>query len=236
MKKYLSLFAIIIFPLSGMVAQNDLPLRHFLGGASSAAPGTPVYLTRSSGQVQDDRAMLLNEKFEPAKVYINDTTVIEVQARYNIKLDRMEYLAGVDTIRQIYPQQVELVVLNNAIFLPREYYRDFTIRIGWFEVLTAGDISLLLQREAFKRKTDYNPGTMKLDNYEWDSRPAYYYLPQGEDMPTYFYVSKKNLLEIFGDNKRSMKEFMKENKIRIRKPGQLQILFTKYNQIAAGKG
>ncbi|MCB0704501.1 MAG: hypothetical protein KDC34_04300 [Saprospiraceae bacterium] len=214
-----------------LLSQADLAVQQFIVGASTVKPGMPVYLTNSSGLVKEDRSILLSEKFSEATIYLQDTLSVVIAARYNIKLDRMEYLAGPDTIRQIYPQQVQAVVLDGQVFLPLEYYKDFTIRIGWFEVKTAGEISLLVQREAYKRKTDYNPGAMKIDNYVWDSRNNFYAFVQGEQMPVYFYPSKRNVLDILNLHRAEIQSFMKENKVRISQPGALQLIFTKYNQL-----
>lgn len=221
---------------SSLYSQNGgIATQNFLTQANSVSPSLPVYLTSTSSMVKDDPVMMLSKEFSKAEVYLHDTVMVEVMARYNIKLDRMEYLAGADTIRQIYPQQVQLVVLNEAIFLPLEYFKDYNIRIGWFEVMTAGDITLLKQREAFRRKTDYHPGAMKLDNYEWDSRDAFFYFPDGEDMPTYFYASKSNVLKIMSKYKKEIQAFMKEHKSKIRQGNDLKMLFIRYNQLAAGK-
>jgi hypothetical protein len=221
----------LLLGASSLQGQQDLGMLEFFTGASSVVPGNPVYLTRASSLVGEAPSTLMLTDWEEAKVYLHDTVVVEVMARYNIQLDRMEYMTSPDTIRQLYPQQVRLISFNDHLFLPLEYYRDFTVRIGWFEVMVAGELTFLVQREGYRRKTDYHPGVMQVDNYEWDVRDTFFYLRKGDGMPTYFYPSKKKILDLFEGHRSQMKEFWKENHLRPRQKKDLKLAFIQYNQL-----
>jgi hypothetical protein len=177
----------------------------------------------------------LTDDFVPGTMETLNGTVIDgMKYRYNIYNDEMQFIIGTDTASINKPLAVRSIEMDHKKFV-YEVYRvsEQAVAAGYFEMVINGDMSLLFRRQMELEYDNYVPnyggggGTkefmLKNDN------SLYVKLHDGAARRVY---NRKDFLEAIPPDLHSrVKQFIKENRISVRKQEDLMALVNYYNSL-----
>jgi len=186
--------------------------------------------TLSAGDIQG--SPYSNDEFITGAVFTTQKLqFVDVQLRYNIYNDQIEFKSTDDEVQAIAtPEIIEKVVIGdlNMVYLP--YSVSKKIRNGFFTVIDEGKASLFLRQEVvFVKATE--PGAYKdAQPAKFEKRPDVYFIKVGTSEAKEV-DSKKELLEAFPDKTAQLEKFIKQNKIKTNKQEDLIQLVHFYNSL-----
>lgn len=158
----------------------------------------------------------LSEEFTEATVTSSENQVFEkVPVRYNVYYDLFE----VQLENEVYNLKrggiVSRVNLEGHSFIYSKYNYQSTDREGYLELILEGKYTLYKQllvvfKEAEPAQPYQDPKPAK-----FQGRDPLFYIAFGDNDPV-FIKNMKNLLGIAGDNEKALKDFIKDNRLRVR--------------------
>lgn len=177
----------------------------------------------------------LNEEFIEGTMTIVDGTVIPgLGYRYDIYGDKMQFLLNGDTASITKPLSLRSIQLGEKKFVYDVYQvSDDVVAAGYFEVIEEGDVlSILLRREIELEQDAYvtnyggGGGTKEFMMKQMNS----YYLKQDRKAAQKVH-KKKDFLNTITHFHNEVKQYMKENRISVRKEEDLQSVVNYYNSL-----
>ena len=174
----------------------------------------------------------LMDEFAKGSIFtITKQHVANVPLRYNIYNDEIEYLLGKNEIQAMAnPEIVERIVFAdyNIVYLP--YTNSKKIKSGFFIILEEGNASLYSKPKVKYKKASepnaYNNG----NSARFIKNPDQLYIKVGKEQAK-LVGNKKDLVEIFPDNKDKVKAFIKKSKIKTKNQESLLELVQYYNSL-----
>ena len=225
----------IIFVILILILSNSLNAQTMLNGLmdnyrfKKMTDGT---YNRNNLKMSDIQGTpYLNEKFSPGKIITLDGATYEgIPLRYNAYSDDLEFQKGEDTY-DIDPKTiVKRAEFGGTVFCCMKYDFFGKIQNGLFEILSEGKTILLVKYTIkFLEKE-------KLQAFA-DQKPARFEAPQKEYYITFDSITaklisnKKNLLELFGNQKDEMESFISKNKLSVRNEDALAKIVAHYNSL-----
>lgn len=177
----------------------------------------------------------LTEDFVEGTMIVQNGTVIPgLSYRYDIFGDRMQFIIGQDTAIINKPLALRSLVIENKKFVHEVFLvGPDRVATGYFEVMEEGEhLTMLFRREIELEQDVYVPnyggggGTKEFKLKRLDS----YYVKQ-KDMAARKIRNKKMFLEMVSDHRDQVIQYMKTNRLSIRKGKDLQAIIGYYNNL-----
>ncbi len=217
------------------IAEMFVNRPNLLGG--NAVYGIPPEPKRLIGN------FYLDNKWNKASIllYKNREIVEGYFVRYNISTNifevRPEDSEEVSTIPGLRVQNI--VWIDSEHRVPRyfvngmDFKEDGSPILGFFEVLVDGEKPLLRRTKATIKESNYNQALMIGDRDDQIlKRNTYYYIQDSEiiEIPK----KKKKFFALFGGKSEEIKKFAGDNRVNLKDPSGMFVLFSQYNSLFAG--
>ncbi|MDL5048807.1 hypothetical protein QQ054_22600 [Oscillatoria amoena NRMC-F 0135] len=196
--------------------------------------GTVQTLPPAAPEVLGDD--LLNPQFQKATFLLNDSSLLEgLPVKYYITRNEFDVKTKAG-LRSLKGDRVKSFVwIDSASKKPqvfinaREFKRpDGSQGVGFFQLITEGNVSLLKQTEVIFKEADYHEAlNVGSRDHKLIKKLHYYYLINNTFSP----LPKKKLETIFPDHQPEVQKFIKINSIDLAREDHLQALFEYYNSI-----
>lgn len=162
-------------------------------------------------------------------VVLRDQTLLEnVQLRYDIYHQQMQFVRNDDTLAFRDPEELLLLSLDGKRFMHAQYQNDHIIGSGYFEILSDGDCQLLLRRSIkYHMSPESKP---RLDEDVYVAENGYYILKDGE-IAKPVRACKKSVLCAFEDKKDQIKDYLEQNKLKMKTCDDLIRVVDYYNSL-----
>lgn len=202
-------------------------LEQGLNNASFVAMDT--YLTRTRKTKAVKGSLYLNEQWQPSLLLTHKDEVVQLPARYRVYDDEIQILHD-GQVMKLFTDSIKAVKINSQIFMPLAYSDGKEKKVGYFELLSEGNVDLLLRREMELQKSDYNPAlNVGRRNDELVVKEMYYYRKNSGTLRP-LKQSKGAVLDALSNRKKAVANFAKANKLGVRKQEDLIAIFDFYNR------
>ena len=180
----------------------------------------------------------LNPQYMFGKVEIEDEKPVETLLRYNVFSSELEMIMGRDTIAIVKPFLLKDFILNNrtfiySLYIGRDADKEY-VSADYFEVLSGGRIQLLANHYAEIENNSYatNYGGGGGDGRDYYVHKTSLYYRKGEQgAARKLRRKKKQILELMGDRKQDVAEYIREARLILRRDEDLIKLFDYYNSL-----
>lgn len=228
-----SLFLVLFIP--GFVtigqAQEQDTIFHLLDQGLNNASWVAMdsYLTKTRQPKKIQGSLYLNEKWAESLLLTHSDEVIQVPARYRVYDDEIQILFDGKEMK-LYPDSIKAIKIKNQVFLPLSYSKDKKKHQSYFELLSEGNVDLLLHREMELQKSDYNPAlNIGSRHDELVIKENYYYRKKSGTLRP-LKQSKSDVLSALSNRKKAVAQFAKTNKLGVKKQAHLVEIFNFYNR------
>jgi len=165
---------------------------------------------------------------------VADGTRVEgLKIRYDIYADQMQFILKSDTASINKPMALKSLELGDKKFIYEVYQvSENVVSAGYFELIIEGRLSLLLRRELELEYDVYVPnyggggGTKEIMLKKNNN----YYTIAGKSTARKIY-KKKDFLNAITEHQNQVKNYIKENRISVRKQKELEELVNYYNTL-----
>lgn len=176
----------------------------------------------------------LSEEFvDGAMITANGVRIEGLKFRYDIYSDEMQFILKNDTASITKPLILNSVELGNRKFVYDVYQiSDHLVAAGYFEVMNEGNLSVLLRRELELEYDIYVPnyggggGTKEFMLKENNN----FYIKTGRSAAQKVY-RKKDFLKAIPSHHDRVSQYIKANRISVRKEKDIYELATYYNSL-----
>ncbi len=167
---------------------------------------------------------------------VNEFFKIDGLFRYNLYAQEFEMIYGRDTFSITAPFDLESITISNKKFIHGLYIKRISRRpylgSSYFEVLSEGDFKLLMRHDV-KIKSGGGPAT-----YSWagggdafvQDHHLYYQPSEGAEV-VLLKKRKKNIRELFAGSTGEIDQFIRAERLHIKRIPDLIRVFDHYNQI-----
>ena len=167
---------------------------------------------------------LQNEFEEGTMTVLNGTVIPGLRYRYDIYGDKMLFIVNGDTATINKPLALKSIEIGGKLFVYDVYVSGpDKVATSYFEVVEENESLTLMHRRQAKLDQDVyvsnyggGGGTKEFRMKTVDS----YYLKQGKAAAREI-DSRKDLLELFPDNQQQIREYMKQNRLKVNKEEDL---------------
>ncbi|MBT8183150.1 MAG: hypothetical protein KJO53_16340 [Eudoraea sp.] len=160
-----------------------------------------------------------NAKFIPGNIYYLEKIYGNYPMRYNAFSDEVEIQrAGSNKMESVYKSMSLSCDIDSEKFVYSKYINQKgEVQEGYLIRLNASQKYILYQRKSKIYKEGKKAATSMHPSYPPKFEDKYeYFLSADNEYPVYFKPSKKELAELFGQEKSSdIKDFIKQNKIKL---------------------
>ena len=169
------------------------------------------------------------DDYKKGEVYLksnNDSIIYEIN--YNAFEDRMEYMENKITYTVTNPNQINTIIINNDVFVYKDFHNYNLIDQGYFLEIINDYISLY-KRVLKEKSTSTNVAYTRTHNVEgifYNLTPLYYISIYGD--PLVLIKSKRKLKNLFFNNP-AVVTFLKEENINLHSEEDLIKLVTFLN-------
>jgi hypothetical protein len=163
-----------------------------------------------------------NDEFVPGDVITKDRKQYAgIPLRYNIYSDQVEFKNQEGGIYEVSkPQAIDSIYIGTSTYIYHNFTTGPKTKYGFFKVIAFGTPMLLLKMNVILNRAE--PATTYKDaipaTFERTANDFYLILQQGEAVK---FSGKKEFLEMLGSFQPEMEQFIKKNKIRFYKQGDL---------------
>ena len=164
---------------------------------------------------------------------VDDVTIEGLKYRYDVFNDEMQFILKEDTASIIRPLTLRSLKFGEVEFIYDVYYTsDGNPAAGYFEILEEGRLSALLRRTKVMEYDEY------VSNYGGGGGSKEYYFKEKKNL--YIKLSnaiankisnKKDFLALLPDHLDEVKNYMKSNKLSVRKQDDLVEMVSYYNSL-----
>ena len=173
----------------------------------------------------------LNETFVPGDAYTFSTKFTDVPMRYNIHNDHIEFKQNSQTYILDPEPRVNKVTFDNKTFVVLKYEYKGKGKFGYLQLLDSGKVMLLAKKMVLYRE-EQAPKAL-----ESSSTPAqftnipdlYFYKIENGDVMRI--ENLKQMTESFPNQKDALSQFIKKEKISVKKEADLIKLIKYYNSL-----
>ncbi|WP_372648637.1 hypothetical protein [Draconibacterium sp.] len=231
MKKYVSLFIILLFSSAGLYAQSIYDLRNAIDFFEMNKISKGEHRNRLT-ESDIEGSPYLNDEFTAGTIYTYQKIQYnDIPLRYNIFNDEMEFQTPDEQILAIAaPEIVEKAVVGENTFSNIPYKLGNKVKRGYFILLTEGKLSLYARPEVLYQKPKEAAAYAEPEPAKFIKRPDTYYLRLNQEAAVKI-ESKKDLENFFTDHQSQMESFIKKNKIKPGKEDKMTELVEYYNSL-----
>ncbi len=193
---------------------------------SNFSSGSTGFTLQKSGNQQKFEQFFkyLYSEFKEGSMTLADSMIVtSVSFRYDITNDRMEMKSYIN------PEAISNINFDRQSFIYSEFETDGKSDIGYFEIQSAGNAKLLLRREV-KRKAA-KEGLYGHEGYQMIILTRFI---KFGDQPAVSIKNKNNteIINLFPDKNDSIKAYVKEHKLKLKKYDKLIECLKYYNSLA----
>lgn len=176
----------------------------------------------------------LNTEFLSGILSMVEAVSIEgLKYRYDIYSDEMQLILDNDTASINRPLSLKSIEIGAQKFVYAVYKTgENSVAAGYFEIIEEGKLAGLLRREMELKQDiyvqNYGGGGGTKDFYFKENRSYYFRFDQDIAVKI---TNKKRFLEVIPDHRNQVKAFMKSEKISFRKPEDIKLLVSYYNDL-----
>ena len=231
MKKYISLFIILLFSSAGLYAQSIYDLRNAIDFFELNKISKGEYRNRLT-ESDIEGSPYFNDEFTPGTIYTYQKIQYnDIPLRYNIFNDEMEFQTPDEQILAIAaPEIVEKAVVGENTFSNIPYKLGNKVKRAYFILLTEGKLSLYARPEVLYQKPKEAAAYKEPEPAKFIKRPDTYYLRLNQQAAVKI-ESKKDLDNFFIDHQSQLESFIKKNKIKPGKGDKMMELVEYYNSL-----
>lgn len=174
-----------------------------------------------------------NEEFIPGNIYYLEKIYGNYPMRYNAFSDEVEIQrTGSNSLESVYKSMSLSCDIDSEKFVYAKYINQKgVIQEGYLIRLNVSQKYILYQRKSKIYKEGKKAATSMHPNYPPKFEDKYeYFLSTDNEFPVYFKPSKKELTQLFGQEKASdIKDYIKQNKIKLTQKEDLMKLIEYLN-------
>lgn len=192
----------------------------------------PYFALNNRNTYEVAGSVFMSEEFQDGILLDKENEKYRIKVRYNAQKDEMQILLKGE-VRALHRTMMKGVAIDNKIFIPHLFLTsDETLRNGFFEVITQGEMNLLLRRESRVQTTGNAaiPGMGKTDEVKYVIDEFFYYAPAGQAAQK-LRKGKRNVLKVLSKRRRAIEEYVKKNNLSWRSRDGLFALFGYYNEM-----
>lgn len=176
----------------------------------------------------------LSETFSYGKVFVDKTKIYQSKLRYNAFSDGFEIQDNVNSITALIKSENVTVFLNKNLYTLYLYLDNTSEKLGYFVNLnpTAKKISFLK-----KDKKKFIEARKAISSYS-EGKPAKfvlektYYIKEINKKPVLLQkLSKKTILSVLKGNEKAVSNYIKKNKLNLKREKDIIELFNFYNSL-----
>lgn len=172
----------------------------------------------------------LFEKWDNMNIaYLRDTIVRFETLNINVKDNNFESKISEDQVYVISPTSLKYVKFNDKVY--KYYYDNNENKNRIFQVVAGNEEYTILKgfkTHMIEGKT--NPVVTEVINKQVIDKRTYVYVIKSKSIQR-VHLNKKNMLPLFGNKKKKIEKFVKDNKLSYKKDEDLKSIFKYYNQI-----
>ena len=181
-------------------------------------PNKLYFLATESFPLKVPGRHYLQSNFVEGTIIDFENEKIQVPLRYRFADDEMQ-IKHLDKIKALYPQKIKQIIfkIDNQIktFIPTEYVEKKVKNIGYFELVSKGNITLL---KAYHKKGK-------------DGIKICYFVQKEGELAKAVKLKKSSILRVFGERKSDASKYVAKNKINIKSDAGLKKVFDYYNSL-----
>lgn len=178
-----------------------------------------------------------SEVWHDGKLVLMEGDTLEGQVKYNLETDLVQFTRDRQTVKTFTGRKLLFFeIFDKTVNRYRQFYAiPYNVKSNYkapviFEVLYTGDHLSLLSREAIEYQVANYPYSMSGTYTRLELVYTHYFLkPDGSI--TLFTGKKKDLLWVMNKNSSEIKKYIKNEKIRIDRRGDLVKLVAYYNSL-----
>ena len=238
-KRKCYLFVFFLFSYSFLFAQTDeqnIQLLFTTENIVNLEGGGGYYIKKKEITQEENVNLYLDENWQKGKLITNEGELVQAECRYRIYDGEMQVKSKKGEVFAVYPNKVKAVSINEQVFIPTPFSDEFhKTKLGFFELLVHGEISLLQRYVMTKKEADYNPALntgSKKEQYITE-KILYYY--QKNKLASKLKKTKKAIMAAFPKHKNSLSSYIKKNKLNLKKIEDQKQLFTYLNSLLNSK-
>jgi hypothetical protein len=174
--------------------------------------------------------MYLCEDWKPGTILLEDGTVIQNRMiRYNIYNQQMEYASAGDTAAIGNPEDLSRLIIEDKIFVFRNFYCNDQVKQGYLELLVEGEYELLLHRGIkyeYEEAAEGQGGSGPVTRYYQAN--SYFLSCHGkiaEPLPE----KKNEVIAMIDKDEKKLKKYVKENKCKLKNQDEIMDFFVFVN-------
>lgn len=169
-----------------------------------------------------------NPNWQEGLVIMKDGNLIEIEnLRYNLLTQQMQFIKNSDTLAIANSDEISMIRIADKVFIYVDFVCSGLLSKGYLEMVEDGNCRLLRRWAATYRYLD--PVTGEETIYRNQTCLIQFSGEMAKDLPS----NTNEFLRMFGDHSQSIKQMMKNEKLRIRNPNDLRMMVAYYNQISA---
>lgn len=176
--------------------------------------------------------LFLQKDWEKGFVNMIDGQKIPYTMMYNVYQELFWIKKETEVKTLIFTNEVKEIELGEKKFIYQLYATENENKGGVMEILTNGEIKLL--KHYTSKFIAGRAQTSGYENKEPDkfiTRETYYYLNSDEGIAREFPTKKEEIYTIFGSKKNEIADYVKKNKLKLKKEKDLICLFDYYNTL-----
>ena len=183
---------------------------------------------------EEEYSLMLFDHWQPMDVEGKDGIQLHIDsANYHIGQDKFFFI-NQKKLYELFPEKIHDITMNQRTFVNTPYeFEEYKVKPRYFEMLEAGEYTLLRKFEIKKEVTNDHPmGIAAATEVKYRHDEKFYYLRKGARLPEVVPTNKKDFIMIFKKNRPELVIFAKENKISLRSGEELKVIFAYYNRLA----
>ena len=219
MKNFKANFPLLVFLLGclSLNAQMSFSLEDSNHTYLSQDNNKLYFLVKESFPLNAAGQLFLEEKWEEGIVTDFQDNQFKIPLRYRSAKEEMQVQHNNKT-KALQIQQIKKITLRDKVFIASDYLLNEEKFMSFFEVVSNGKMKLLIQYESKEKK-----GTYTIHKT---------YFSKKEKAPAEkISFKKKYILKLMQDNKSAVQQFIKKDKINLKKSDDLEKLFMFYNSL-----
>ncbi|MGJ8591088.1 MAG: hypothetical protein ACSHXF_00990 [Aquaticitalea sp.] len=231
MKTNITLFTCIAFLISGMVKAQDLTTSHLV---VTSKTGSVTSFDKSDKTIQG--SPYIQDNYYPARITADSEQIFNV--RYNAITDEMEINTEESTVQAInknLPGITVTFLVDSKIYKSMSYLNEEGISvIGYLIPIINADSKVKLFIKESKKFTDSKPAKSSYQAAvpaKFISIDDVYYFNINDEMAKPLSNNKKEIASLFPKHEKNILNYIKSEKLNVKKKDDLIKLFTHINQL-----
>ena len=231
MKKLLLSLIVVVLPLKIVLAQTPYTVQY----VTQAGVFSVTVLSPEEQLKKINGSPYWNEEksFTLGSLVADDTILVpDLMLRYNVYNQQFEMKEAGEIKSLQANDRIKHIDLQNIKFVNQLYYNGEYFEKGFLEIVYEGKVNIY-KRYVCKIKAGYYNSTVSAGhkNDSFNHTEEYFIMTEDQRNPVKFFFGKSALLKKLGDKKESVKDYMKKNRLSIKKPNEFKKILEYYESI-----